>query len=170
MAGSKVWVAAATISVVIVAAGLSVMYFSGFFGTGPTPSPTPSVSPSSSPTATITVTLYGGEISSTNYGFGNSSNSLTSPGPTLTFKVGDVVKVTFYNVGQNPHAWAITTSKASSSQVLFSAEIGSGTNPIAPGSSGSVTFTVTQAGNFFYICTVPGHSDLGMWGNVIVTS
>ena len=43
-------------------------------------------------------------------------------------------------------------------------------NYIPLGGSGSVTFTPTQTGNFYYVCTFPGHIALGMWGNVKVTS
>lgn len=72
-----------------------------FAGVGtPAPLPPPNVS----------VTLYAGSVSLTVYGFGNSATSITSPGPTLTFKVGDVVNMTVVNVGNMPHNWALVTT------------------------------------------------------------
>ena len=127
------------------------------------------MNPGSSPTATKTITLYEGEVSVTQYGFGNTASSLASPGPPLTFKVGDVVQMTVHNVGTLPHSWEISTKSDLSGQMLFNSVINSGSN-IAPGGSGTVTFTVTQAGNFYYICPLPGHTDLGMYGSVTVTS
>jgi uncharacterized cupredoxin-like copper-binding protein len=117
----------------------------------------------------VNIELYEGEISSTLYGFGFSPSNLTSPGPRLAFKVNDVVNVTVTNVGQFPHDWAIVSNNQSSSApVLFRAQIASSTDPLQHGQSGSVVFTVAQTGNFYYICQVPGHEDVGMWGNVVV--
>jgi plastocyanin len=131
----------------------------------------PNVASSSAPTPNVSVILYEGEISSTLYGFGYSSNTLTSPGPTLTFKVNDVVNVTVIDIGQFPHNWAIVTNNQSSSApVVFNAQFASPTNPLQHGQSGSVVFAVTQAGNFYYICQVPGHLDVGMWGAVVVNA
>ena len=121
------------------------------------------------PASGTQLTIYGGEVSTTSYGFGNSANSITSPGPDINLRVGETYTMTFRNSGELPHAWEITSQRTTGSQVLFGAQIGS-VSFIAPGSSGSVTFTPDQTGNFFYICPVPGHVDLGMWGNVIVTS
>ncbi len=121
----------------------------------------------------VTIQLYEGEITvngQVHGAFGNSKDNLTSPGPTLNFKVGDIVKITVNNVGTLAHNWAIVTDKSSLNSVLFNAQIGSGSNPISPGSSGSVTFKVSQSGNFNYICQVPGHVDLGMYGNVVISS
>jgi uncharacterized cupredoxin-like copper-binding protein len=120
------------------------------------------------PVPNVQVTLYAGEISGLQYGFGNSSNAITSPGPTLTFTVGNVVNLTLVNAGTMPHDWALVKTKQTSGSVLFHAQIASGTVPIEPNQTGSVVFIVAQAGNFFYICQVPGHVQSGMWGNVVV--
>ena len=113
------------------------------------------------------MTLYAGEVSSAAYGFGNSASTIQSnPGPTLTLKMGTAYTMTVMNVGTMPHAWEITSQKSSSS-ALFGAQIDT-TSYIQPGSSGKVTFTPNQAGNFYYVCPVNGHVALGMWGNVVV--
>ena len=116
----------------------------------------------------VSVTLYAGQVSLTVYGFGNSSTSITSPGPTLTFKVGDVVNMTVFNVGTMPHNWALITTNQTSAKVLFGAQIDSGSVPIQMNQTGSVIFKVTKSGNFNYICQVPGHVQLGMWGSVVI--
>jgi hypothetical protein len=72
-------------------------------------------------------------------------------------------------VGTIPHSWKINTQNTTIGQVLFNTEINPGTY-IAPGQSGSVTFTPTQTSNFYYICPLPDHAALGMWGIVVVTS
>ena len=120
------------------------------------------------PKPNVSVTLYAGEVSSALFGFGNSATSITSPGPTLTFTVGDVVNMTVFNAGTMPHNWAIVASNDTSGKVLFGAKIDSGSVPIPVNETASVAFRVTKAGNYFYICQVPGHVQLGMWGSVVV--
>ena len=77
--------------------------------------------------------------------------------------------MTVFNVGTMGHNWALTNSNATDAKVLFGAQIGSGSNPIPINQTGSVVFRVTKAGNYYYICQVPGHVQLGMWGNVVVS-
>jgi len=132
------------------------------------------LSPSSSAsgkTPTVNIVLYEGEISGSQYGFGNTSNDLTSPGPTLRFTTSDVVSITVINVGKMPHAFAITDAPQTGATVLFNAEIGSSNNPLQPGQEGSVIFTPNNAGSsFYYICPVPGHAESGMYGSVVITA
>ncbi len=120
-------------------------------------------------TPTVNIVLYEGEISATKYGFGNTSTTLTSPGPTLRFNLTDVVNITVINVGMMPHAFAITNAPKTGSTVLFNAEIGSASNPLQSGKQGTVIFTPNNAGSsFYYICPVPGHAEVGMYGSVII--
>ena len=123
------------------------------------------------PPPNISLTLYAGEVSEfspISYGFGNTATLLTSPGPTLNFTVGDVVNMTVFNAGTMPHNWALVNSNSTSGKVLFGAQIDTGLVPIPVNESASVVFRVTEAGNYFYICQVPGHVQLGMWGKVVV--
>lgn len=114
-------------------------------------------------------TLYAGQISLTEYGFGNNSSDIISPGPTLNFTVGQIVNMTVYNVGTMGHNWALTALNATNAKVLFGAQIDSGSIPIPVNETGSVVFKVTKAGDYYYICQVPGHVDLGMWGHVVIS-
>jgi len=145
----------------------------------PFPSASPSSSPSTSPVASATpapsgtgtsLTLYAGLVTSGsgNYGYGNSANNIVSPGPTLNLQMGTTYTMTVNNADSIPHSWEITSTKAISATPLFSAGIGV-TSYIDPGSSGTVTFTPDQKGNFYYVCTVPFHISLGMWGNVVIS-
>lgn len=117
------------------------------------------------------LTMYAGEVSSGAYGFGNTASSITSPGPTLTLVEGTTYTMTVYNVSHMSmlHSWEITTSEAASTSPLWGAGIDL-TNYIPVGGSGSVTFTPTQTGTFYYVCSFPGHIALGMWGKVVVQS
>ncbi len=120
-------------------------------------------------TPNVSVTLYAKEINSNLYGFGFTADSIISPGPTLTFKVGDVVEVTLHNMGTLPHSFEINTQNTTKGQVLFNSEINPGVY-IQSGQTGSVVFKVTEAGDFYYMCPVPGHAELGMWGHCKITS
>ena len=122
----------------------------------------------SNKTPTVNIVLYEGEIAPTKYGFGNSSNLLTSPGPTIRFNMSDVVNITVINVGSMPHAFEITNAPKTGSTMLFNAEIGA-SSYLEPGQKGTVIFTPNNAGSFYYICPVPGHAELGMYGSVVIT-
>ena len=121
-------------------------------------------------TPTVNITLYAGEVSTTKYGFGTSPNNITSPGPTLRFKTSDVVNLTVVNAGTIPHAFALTNAPRTGATSLFGATIASGSNPLSPGQSGNVIFAPNSPGtDNYYICPVPGHAELGMYGAVIIT-
>ncbi len=121
-------------------------------------------------TPTVTITLYAGEIASSKYGFGLSPNNLTSPGPTFYFNTTDIVKITVVNAGKMPHAFACVNAPRTGAKVLFGATIASASNPLQPGQSGSVTFNPkTVSSEYYYICPVSGHAELGMWGTMVVS-
>jgi uncharacterized cupredoxin-like copper-binding protein len=129
--------------------------------------PSLTTSSSQNKTPTVNIVLYEGEISAIKYGFGNTS-TLSSPGPTLRFNLTDVVNITVVNVGSMPHAFAITNVPKTGATVLFGAEIGA-SNYLEPGKQGTVIFTPNNGGSFYYICPVPGHAEVGMYGAVVIT-
>jgi hypothetical protein len=119
-------------------------------------------------TPTVNILLYEGEIGD-HYGFGNSPDTLSSPGPTLRFKTTDIVNITVVNIGRTPHAFAITTAPRTGATTLFNAAIGSATNALQPGQSGTIIFSANNAGSaFFYICPVAGNAEAGMFGAVVI--
>jgi plastocyanin len=120
--------------------------------------------------AATQLTVYAGEINANLYGFGSSATTIVSPGPPMTFTSGEIVTVTLVNAGTMPHNFAIVDAKSSTANVLWSAQIGSADNGLNAGTNSSVTFTVGNAGNYYYICQQDGHVNLGSWGNVVVNN
>jgi plastocyanin len=149
------YTAAAIIIVVVIAVGVMAAY--------PASSPPPA--------AIISINMYSDRITHTTDGFGTVFDNITSPGPPLTFEVGDMVNVTFRNFASKPHNWAIVTEKSdgNTSLAFGNAQIGSVTNPIYHEGIASTTFTVDKTGTFYYICQDADHVTLGMWGTVTVT-
>ena len=118
--------------------------------------------------ANVTFVLYAGEASATTFAFGLKPGNLTSPGPTLTFNISDIVNVTVIDVGSMPHAFAVTDAPNTNANTLFGAAIASGGMPLNPGEKGTVVFKADTTGSYYYICPVPGHVEQGMWGKIIV--
>ena len=122
-------------------------------------------------TPTVNIVLYEGENSGSQYGFGYSPNTLSSPGPTLRFTTSDVVNITVINVGKVPHAFAITNVPRTGAKVLFDAEIGSESNPLQSGQISSVVFKPNLTGSTFnYICPISGDAEAGMYGSIIIST
>ena len=88
--------------------------------------------------------------------------------PTFTVNSGDEVTFTAINEGKSFHSFGIVSNPDDFGNVLWNSDIGSASNPLKPGESGSVTFTAGAPGTYYYICTVPGHALQGMQGKFIV--
>lgn len=119
--------------------------------------------------SSTTINVIGGEVNATIYGFGLAGQNLTSPGPTIVVRQGDTVTINFSDVGGNlslPHTFNIIDS--SRNPAFANSNVGTPENPINAGQSGTTTFTADKAGNFTYVCLVPGHKQLGMWGTFVV--
>ena len=124
--------------------------------------------PSKTPTEIL---LYEGEMPDGKFGFGTSPTNLTSPGPTIGFSTSDTVNLTVINVGHFSHAFAITTMPNAGAPVLFGAVIGSASDPLQPGQSGSVVFVPNNAAfDYWYISPISGDVEAGMYGAVVVSS
>jgi heme/copper-type cytochrome/quinol oxidase subunit 2 len=171
---ARLYITAVVIIVIIIIVGVLAYELSSSM-TNPSPTPTPSTTPTASPTPTPSATPTPSPTPSgtpltlyaDSYGFGDSAGNIISPGPTLHLNVGQTYTMTVHNVASIPHSWEIVATKAVGTPI-FGAGINVNTY-IQPGQSGSVTFTPDQTGNFYYVCTVPGHIALGMWGNVEIT-
>lgn len=68
---------------------------------------------------------------------------------------GDTVRIIFRNTGILAHDWAIP-------------EWNLRTPEIAPGEEATIEFTAEKTGSIRFICTVPGHEQLGMVGTLHV--
>ena len=111
----------------------------------------------------LELTILGGEIGGA-FGFGLEEDVITSPGPEIQVNHGDLVRVTFTNAGLTAHSFGIVSEVGSDTRALFGAVVGDAARPLAPGQTGIVTFKADAAGSYFYVCTVPGHALLGMFG------
>jgi LPXTG-motif cell wall-anchored protein len=105
--------------------------------------------------ASVPITLHGDAL----MGWGNTSTSITSPGPTLTVHVGDSVTITLISEDDMPHKFLIDYNGDGGSDAgepesdQFTSQI---TMP---------TFTADRAGTFTYLCEFhPG----AMRGTIVV--
>ncbi len=161
-------VAAILVGVLVLAISLVVVFT--LLPTGGPSAPTQTPTPTASPSSSIRINLNLGEVElSGPYGFALDDGSIISPGPRIVVKVGDTIIITVINTGQLPHTFAVATEVEEGANLLFNSQIGSGSSPLAAGETGTVTFTVNQAGTFSYICQVPGHPTIfEMFGEFIV--
>ncbi len=108
----------------------------------PTPAPTPKPTPAPVPPKAETLPLR--EISM------ESGNLFYKPA-AIKLKLNQPVKIIFKNTGI--HTFTIDAL---------------GINVKLSGGSGSVQFTPKKAGAFSYYCAIPGHSNSGMVGTLVV--
>jgi len=92
----------------------------------------------------------------------------TGHNPDFKVKSGDSVTFKVTNGGKSFHAFAVVSDADDPNTIVFNSAIRSANNPLKPGESGEVTFTAGAPGSYHYICSVPGHSALGMNGNFVV--
>lgn len=118
----------------------------------------------------MTLDVFGGEVNATIYGYAlDEKGPLLSLGPIIKVKEGSTVTINFKNVGGEvglPHTFVVVTEDGT--PLFENSRIGTKVDPIDVGKSGSTTFTVDKSGEFLYICEVPGHKKLGMWGKFII--
>jgi len=101
-----------------------------------------------SPTVEFTLTV---QDANTPFAFVYNSQD----NPTLYVHKGDTVKVTLANTGTQRHDFTLQG---------YNIE----TSVLNPGQSDSIVFKADTTGTFTYYCSVPGHKDLGMQGQLIV--
>lgn len=88
--------------------------------------------------------------------------------PEIRVNSGDEISVTATNQGVSFHSFAVARSPEDIHNPLWESEIGSVSSPLRAGESGEVTFIAGAPGDYYYICTVPGHALQGMQGDFIV--
>jgi uncharacterized cupredoxin-like copper-binding protein len=77
------------------------------------------------------------------------------------------ITITITNGGSLPHDFELCSKPSSSASATKCA--GKTTALISPGASAKLTVTVSKAGSYQYLCTVPGHAAAGMRGLLKVT-
>ena len=88
--------------------------------------------------------------------------------PTINIGVGDKVVFNVDNAGVSFHSFGVTANTEGFAGIIADSEIGSASNPLKSGESGTSEFVAGEEGTYYYICTVPGHREQGMVGEIIV--
>ena len=88
--------------------------------------------------------------------------------PTINANVGDEIVFNVANGGKSFHAFGVTKVGEGTAGIISTSAIKSPSNPLKPGESGTSEFIPSEEGTYYYICTVPGHREQGMVGEIIV--
>jgi len=88
--------------------------------------------------------------------------------PSIHMSVGDKVVFNVDNAGRSFHSFGVTANDEGFSGIVAGSDIGSASNPLKPGEAGTSEFIAGEEGIYYYICTVPGHREQGMVGQIIV--
>ena len=88
--------------------------------------------------------------------------------PTINANVGDKIIFNVDNVGKSFHSFGVTADEEGFGGLFAGSEVASPSNPLKPGEGGSSEFVPAEEGTYYYICTVPGHREQGMVGEIIV--
>ena len=88
--------------------------------------------------------------------------------PTIYVNVGDKIEFTVDNAGRSFHAFGVTEDDSGFENIITSSEIGSVTSALKPGEDGASSFVPSEPGIYYYICTIPGHREQGMEGEIVV--
>src|SRR3972149_3868838 len=88
--------------------------------------------------------------------------------PTINAEVGDKIIFDVENAGKSFHTFGVTKEAEGFSGIIPGSDIKSVSNPLKPGEGGQSEFIPAAAGIYYYICTVPGHREQGMVGQIVV--
>ncbi len=88
--------------------------------------------------------------------------------PTINMEVGDKVVFNVVNDGKSFHSFGVTKADEGFGGVVPGSEVASASNPLKPTEGGTSEFIAGEEGIYYYICTVPGHREQGMVGQIIV--
>ena len=88
--------------------------------------------------------------------------------PTITAEIGDKIIFNVKNAGKSFHALGVTQEAEGFGGIIPGSDVGSASNPLKPGEGGQSEFIPGKEGIYYYICTVPGHREQGMVGQIVV--
>lgn len=88
--------------------------------------------------------------------------------PTINMNVGDKIIFNVENGGISFHSFGVTRDTEGFGGIIPGSEVASPNNPLKGGESGTSEFVAGEEGTYYYICTVPGHRQQGMVGEIIV--
>ena len=119
-----------------------------------------------------------GETITTNLSFVESDDLLTlgfneiigqeGSNPTININVGDKIIFNVDHAGRSFHSFGVTADTEGFGGIIPNSEIGSPSAPLIGGESGTSEFVAGEEGTFYYICTVAGHREQGMVGEIVV--
>jgi len=89
-------------------------------------------------------------------------------------KAGEMVTITLDNIGEVEHDIEIIGMGAEIKEQSLSHDHGQDNNQLHlhsfPGERQEITFTALTTGTYRYVCTIPGHEELGMTGVIEIVS
>jgi len=88
--------------------------------------------------------------------------------PSINMEVGDKVVFNVVNDGKSFHSFGVTKETEGFGGIIPGSEVATASNPLKPTEGGSSEFIAGEEGIYYYICTVPGHREQGMVGQIIV--
>ena len=88
--------------------------------------------------------------------------------PTINAKVGDRIIFNISNAGKSFHSFGVTLNDEGFGGILGGTAVAAANSPLKPGEGGFSEFVPGEPGTYYYICTVPGHREMGMVGTIIV--
>ena len=88
--------------------------------------------------------------------------------PNINVNVGDKIIFNVENGGVSFHSFGVTRNAEGFGGIIPGSEVASPNNPLRGGESGTAEFVAAEEGTYYYICTVPGHREQGMVGEIIV--
>jgi nitrite reductase (NO-forming) len=88
--------------------------------------------------------------------------------PEIHANMGDKIEFIVKNNGKSFHAFGVTEATEGFGGIIPGTEIASANSPLKPGEGGESHFVPSKEGTYYYICTVPGHREMGMVGKIIV--
>ena len=107
-------------------------------------------------------------------GYANGNATITVPQGyevTIEFSNEDPAVAHSLGIDDRPNGWPATFSDP---QPVFEGGISSNPTSMSqatmPGESETVTFTTSEAGEFYMVCYIPGHAVAGMWIHFHVSS
>ncbi len=104
----------------------------------------------------------------------NEDGSMSFTPPSLNFKQGETVRLSFVNKGEGDHEFVMDEHKA----IMEHKEVmerypdmehaDSNSIRLEPGKSGEIIWNFANAGKFEFACLIPGHFEAGMKGTLAV--
>ena len=88
--------------------------------------------------------------------------------PIINAEVGDKIIFNVENTGKSFHAFGVTQEAEGFGGIIPGSDVRSASNPLKPGEGGQSEFIPGKEGVYYYICTVPGHREQGMVGQIVV--